>query len=247
MVVDDLVVCGARPLFMTDYLVCGRLIPERVAAIVGGVADGCVLAGCALIGGETAEHPGHLAPDDFDLAGAATGVVDAGDLLGPDRVRPGDVVVALASSGLHANGFSLVRRDPGGRGRAWTWRPARPSSAGRWARSCSRRPASTPVTASALAARLRRARLRARDRGRAGGQPGQGAAAGCRRSPRSRQLAAAAGIRAAGRARRRCGPRRWNGSSTWAWAWPPCSDARRRRPRAGRAGRAAACPAWVGR
>ena len=109
MVVDDLVVCGAQPLFMTDYLVCGRLIPERVAAIVGGVADGCVLAGCALIGGETAEHPGHLAPDDFDLAGAATGVVDAGDLLGPDRVRPSDVVIALASSGLHANGFSLVR------------------------------------------------------------------------------------------------------------------------------------------
>jgi phosphoribosylformylglycinamidine cyclo-ligase len=110
MVVDDLVVCGAEPLFMTDYLVCGRLIPERVAAIVGGVADGCVLAGCALIGGETAEHPGHLAPDDFDLAGAATGLVEAGELLGPDRVRSGDVVIALASSGLHANGFSLVRQ-----------------------------------------------------------------------------------------------------------------------------------------
>ncbi len=110
MVVDDLVVCGAEPLFMTDYLVCGRLIPERVAAIVGGVADGCVLAGCALIGGETAEHPGHLAPDDFDLAGAATGLVEAGELLGPDRVRSGDMVIALASSGLHANGFSLVRQ-----------------------------------------------------------------------------------------------------------------------------------------
>ena len=110
MVVDDLVVCGAEPLFMTDYLVCGRLIPERVAAIVGGVADGCVLAGCALIGGETAEHPGHLAPDDFDLAGAATGLVEAGELLGPDRVRSGNVVIALASSGLHANGFSLVRQ-----------------------------------------------------------------------------------------------------------------------------------------
>jgi phosphoribosylformylglycinamidine cyclo-ligase len=109
MVADDLVVCGAEPLFMTDYLVCGRLIPERVAAVVGGVADGCVLAGCALIGGETAEHPGHLGPDDFDLAGAATGVVEADRLLGPDRVRPGDVVIALASSGLHANGFSLVR------------------------------------------------------------------------------------------------------------------------------------------
>jgi len=109
MVVDDLAVCGAEPLFLTDYLVCGRVLPERVAAIVGGVADGCVQAGCALIGGETAEHPGHLGPDDFDLAGAATGVVEADRLLGPDRVGPGDAVIAMASSGLHSNGFSLVR------------------------------------------------------------------------------------------------------------------------------------------
>ena len=116
MVADDLVVCGAEPLFLTDYVVCGRVEPERVAAIVGGVAEGCVQAGCALIGGETAEHPGHLAPGDFDLAGAATGVVEADRLLGPDRVRPGDVVIAMASSGLHSNGFSLVRRvlDRGG-------------------------------------------------------------------------------------------------------------------------------------
>jgi phosphoribosylformylglycinamidine cyclo-ligase len=110
MVVDDLVVCGAEPLFLTDYVVCGQVRPERVAAIVAGVAQGCVLAGCALIGGETAEHPGHLGPDDFDLAGAATGVVEADRLLGPDRVRRGDVVIAMASSGLHSNGFSLVRR-----------------------------------------------------------------------------------------------------------------------------------------
>jgi phosphoribosylformylglycinamidine cyclo-ligase len=110
MVVDDLVVCGAEPLFLTDYVVCGRVRPERVAAIVGGVAEGCVLAGCALIGGETAEHPGHFGPDDFDLAGAATGVVEADRLLGPDRVLPGDAVIAMASSGLHSNGFSLVRR-----------------------------------------------------------------------------------------------------------------------------------------
>jgi phosphoribosylformylglycinamidine cyclo-ligase len=110
MVADDLVVCGAEPLFLTDYVVCGRVQPERVAAIVGGVAEGCVRAGCALIGGETAEHPGHLAPGDFDLAGAATGVVEADRLLGPDRVSPGDAVIAMASSGLHSNGFSLVRR-----------------------------------------------------------------------------------------------------------------------------------------
>src|ERR1700728_2221992 len=121
MVVDDLVVCGAEPLFLTDYVVCGRIRPERVAAIVAGVAEGCVQAGCALIGGETAEHPGHLGPDDFDLAGAATGVVEADGLLGPDRVRPGDAVIAMASSGLHSNGFSLVRRvlsRPGGAGRS---------------------------------------------------------------------------------------------------------------------------------
>jgi phosphoribosylformylglycinamidine cyclo-ligase len=109
MVVDDLVVCGAEPLFMTDYVVCGRVHPERVAALVTGIAEGCLRAGCALIGGETAEHPGHFAPDDFDLAGAATGVVDADRLLGPDRVRAGDAVIAMPSSGLHANGFSLVR------------------------------------------------------------------------------------------------------------------------------------------
>jgi phosphoribosylformylglycinamidine cyclo-ligase len=109
MVVDDLVVCGAEPLFMTDYLVCGRVQPERIAAIVAGIADGCVLAGCALVGGETAEHPGHFEADDFDIAGAATGVVDADRLLGPDRVRIGDVVIAMAASGLHSNGFSLVR------------------------------------------------------------------------------------------------------------------------------------------
>jgi phosphoribosylformylglycinamidine cyclo-ligase len=109
MVVDDLVVCGAQPLFMTDYLVFGRVQPERVAAIIAGIAEGCVQAGCALIGGETAEHPGHFGPDDFDIAGAATGAVDADRLLSPDLVQIGDVVIAMASSGLHSNGFSLVR------------------------------------------------------------------------------------------------------------------------------------------
>jgi phosphoribosylformylglycinamidine cyclo-ligase len=109
MVVDDLVVCGAEPLFMTDYIACGRVVPERIAAIVKGVAEGCVLAGCALVGGETAEHPGLLGPDEFDLAGAGSGVVEADRVLGPDRVRAGDAVVAMGSSGLHSNGYSLVR------------------------------------------------------------------------------------------------------------------------------------------
>src|SRR5690349_3228370 len=105
MVVDDLVVCGAAPLFMTDYLACGRVVPERVAAIVAGIAAACQQAGCALLGGETAEHPGLLGPDEYDLAGAATGVVERDGLLGAHRVAAGDAVIAMASSGLHANGF----------------------------------------------------------------------------------------------------------------------------------------------
>ncbi len=109
MVVDDLVVCGAEPLFMTDYICVGKVYPERVAAIVKGIAEGCVLAGCALVGGETAEHPGLLGADEFDVAGAGTGVVEADRLLGADRIRTGDVVIAMASSGLHSNGYSLVR------------------------------------------------------------------------------------------------------------------------------------------
>ncbi|MFC7921754.1 phosphoribosylformylglycinamidine cyclo-ligase [Streptomyces cinereoruber] len=109
MVMDDIVVCGAEPLFMTDYICVGKVHPERVAAIVKGIAEGCVLAGCALVGGETAEHPGLLGPDDFDVAGAGTGVVEYDRLLGSDRIRTGDAVVAMASSGLHSNGYSLVR------------------------------------------------------------------------------------------------------------------------------------------
>jgi phosphoribosylformylglycinamidine cyclo-ligase len=109
MLVDDLVVCGAEPLFLTDYIATGRVVPERVAAIVQGIAEACVQAGCALIGGETAEHPGLLGPDEYDVAGSTTGVVEAADLLGPGRVEAGDVIVAMGSSGLHANGYSLVR------------------------------------------------------------------------------------------------------------------------------------------
>ena len=109
MVVDDLVVCGAEPLFLQDYLACGQVVPERIAEIVGGIAAGCELAGCALVGGETAEHPGLMADDAYDIAGTGVGVVEADDVLGADRVRPGDVVLAMASSGVHSNGFSLVR------------------------------------------------------------------------------------------------------------------------------------------
>lgn len=110
MVVDDLVVTGAEPLFFNDYLSVGRLDPERVAALVRGIAEGCVQAGCALVGGETAEHPGLLGPDEFDLAGFGVGIVERGAILGPDRVAAGDVLIAMASSGLHSNGYSLVRR-----------------------------------------------------------------------------------------------------------------------------------------
>jgi phosphoribosylformylglycinamidine cyclo-ligase len=110
MVVDDIVVVGATPLFMTDYIACGRVVPERIAGIVRGIAAACEVAGTALVGGETAEHPGLLGPDEYDVAGAATGVVEADELLGPERVRSGDVLVALGSSGLHSNGYSLVRK-----------------------------------------------------------------------------------------------------------------------------------------
>ena len=109
MVVDDIVVTGARPLLMTDYIACGRVVPERIAAIVEGIARACEATGTPLVGGETAEHPGVMEPDDYDIAGAATGAVDADRVLGPDRVADSDVVVAMASSGLHSNGYSLVR------------------------------------------------------------------------------------------------------------------------------------------
>ncbi len=110
MVVDDIVVVGARPLLMTDYIACGRVVPERIADIVRGVAQACEAVGVPLLGGETAEHPGLMGPDDYDVAGAATGVVEADAILGADRVRSGDVLVAMASSGLHSNGYSLIRK-----------------------------------------------------------------------------------------------------------------------------------------
>jgi phosphoribosylformylglycinamidine cyclo-ligase len=109
MVVDDIVVVGAKPLFMTDYIACGKVVPERIADIVRGIAEACALTGTALVGGETAEHPGLLGELDYDVAGAAVGAVEADEMLGADRVQPGDVVIAMASSGLHSNGYSLVR------------------------------------------------------------------------------------------------------------------------------------------
>jgi phosphoribosylformylglycinamidine cyclo-ligase len=110
MVIDDLVVVGAEPLFMTDYIATGKVIPEKIAAIVAGIAEGCVQAGCALVGGETAEHPGVMGPDDYDISGAGTGVVNADQVLGAELVEAGDVLIAMASSGLHSNGYSLVRQ-----------------------------------------------------------------------------------------------------------------------------------------
>ena len=107
MCVDDLVVCGAEPLFLQDYIAIGKVVPEHVADIVAGIAEGCIQAGCALLGGETAEHPGVMEPEHYDVSATAVGVVEAED--GPNRVRPGDVVIAMASSGLHSNGYSLAR------------------------------------------------------------------------------------------------------------------------------------------
>jgi len=117
MVVDDIVTCGAEPLFLLDYVACGEVQPDRVAEIGAGVAFGCQTAGCALIGGETAEHPGVLAPHEYDLAATGVGVVEESEILGRDRVELGDVVIAMGSSGLHANGYSLVRHVLLGAGR----------------------------------------------------------------------------------------------------------------------------------
>jgi phosphoribosylformylglycinamidine cyclo-ligase len=109
MVVDDLVACGAEPLFLQDYVACGRVVPEKIAAIVTGIAAGCTQAGAALVGGETAEHGDLMDDDEYDLAATAVGVVEADAVLGPERVRAGDAVLAMASSGFHSNGYSLVR------------------------------------------------------------------------------------------------------------------------------------------
>jgi phosphoribosylformylglycinamidine cyclo-ligase len=109
MVVDDLVVCGAEPLFMQDYIAVGKVVPGQIATIVKGISDGCQQAGCALLGGETAEHPGLMEAGSYDISGTGVGIVEAAKMLRPDRIRPGDVLLALGSSGLHSNGYSLAR------------------------------------------------------------------------------------------------------------------------------------------
>ena len=110
MCVNDVICAGAKPLVFLDYIACGRNIPEKIAEIVKGVSEGCVQADCSLVGGETAEHPGTMKPDDYDLAGFAVGVVDRDKILDKNKMQPGDVVIALPSSGLHSNGYSLVRK-----------------------------------------------------------------------------------------------------------------------------------------
>ena len=109
MCVNDIICCGAKPLYFLDYIAIGKNIPEKVAQIVKGVADGCVMAGCALIGGETAEHPGMMAEDEYDIAGYSTGIVDKSKILDNTSIKPGDAIIGIASSGVHSNGFSLVR------------------------------------------------------------------------------------------------------------------------------------------
>ncbi|MBQ3918244.1 MAG: phosphoribosylformylglycinamidine cyclo-ligase [Oscillospiraceae bacterium] len=110
MCVNDIICCGAKPLFFLDYIACGKNFPEKIASIVSGVAEGCVRAGCALIGGETAEHPGLMPEDEYDLAGFSVGVVDKAKILDPTTQKAGDVLIAIKSSGVHSNGFSLIRK-----------------------------------------------------------------------------------------------------------------------------------------
>jgi phosphoribosylformylglycinamidine cyclo-ligase len=110
MTANDIICSGAKPLYFLDYIACGKIFPERIASIVKGIADGCIKAGCALIGGETAEHPGLMKEDEYDIAGFCTGVVDKSDIIDKSRIKDGDVIIGLASSGVHSNGFSLIRK-----------------------------------------------------------------------------------------------------------------------------------------
>ncbi len=179
MVVDDLVVVGAEPLFLTDYIATGKVVPEKIAAIVAGIAEGCVQAGCALVGGETAEHPGVMGPDDYDVSGAAVGRRRTRRRCSaPTGCRAGDVLLGMRSSGLHSNGFSLARHVLFEQaGLALDATPANWAAA----RSVDELLEPTRIYALdclALSRAGMRARVRARHRRRAGRQPGPGAAAG---------------------------------------------------------------------
>ena len=228
---------------MTDYIATGRVVPERIAAIVKGIAEACVEAGCALIGGETAEHPGLLEPDEYDVAGATTGVVEADELLGPGRVRPGDVVIAMEASGLHSNGYSLVRHVLLEKARDGRSTATSPSSAARSARSCSSPPGSTPRPASRSPTRDRHPRDVPRHRRRPGRQPRAGDAGRGSAPPSTGDLDPAADLRpgAPGRLRLPGRPRddpqlrRRDGRR----------DPARRRRRGDRAARRARVRAWV--
>ena len=110
MCVNDIICCGAKPMFFLDYIACGKNVPERIADIVSGIAEGCVQSGCALIGGETAEMPGFYPEDEYDLAGFSVGIVDKQNIIDKNSIKPGDVIIGLRSSGVHSNGFSLVRK-----------------------------------------------------------------------------------------------------------------------------------------
>ena len=195
MVVDDLVVCGAEPLFMTDYIACGRVVPERIAAIVKGIAEACVEAGCALVGGETAEHPGLLEPDDVRRRGRDHRRRRGRRLLGPARVRPGR---RGARDGLERAALQRLLAGPPRAARAGglgATTATSPSSAAPSARSCSSRPGSTPRPASRWPRATGRPRDGARHRRRARRQPRPGAARGAARHARARHLDAGADLR----------------------------------------------------
>ena len=232
MVVDDLVVCGAEPLFLQDYIAVGKLVPEHVAAVVAGIAEGCQQAGCALLGGETAEHPGMMEAGGYDLSATGVGIVEADAMLRPEHVRPGDVLVGLGSSGLHSNGYSLARHV--------LLRIARMPLEGHVEELGHTLGEELLVPTTDLRARLPRARrrdgrphVRAHHRRRAGPQPGPGAARRPRRGRRARQLDPAAGVPAD----RLAGPggARGDGADVQHGRRDGRRAARRRRrPRAGR-------------
>ena len=189
MVVDDIVVVGAEPLFMTDYIATGRVVPERIADVVRGIAAACSVAGTALVGGETAEHPGLLAPDEYDVAGAATGVVEADELLGPERVRAGDVLVALGVErpALQRLLAGARRGPPGGLGAGPARRRAGPHARRGAARADARVRLRLP-RARAPRGRRRSARVQPRHGRGTGVQRGARAARGARRGHRPRRL-----------------------------------------------------------